>query len=255
MSSLPSLPQAEQAAASARALVSRKRIRVWDLPTRLFHWSLVAAVLTAVVTGQIGGDWMAVHGRAGLAIVGLVTFRLVWGFVGGTHSRFAHFAPTPVRLWAYVRGQWRGVGHNPLGAVSVFTLLGLLGTMAGTGLFSNDDIAFAGPLAALGGDALSSRLTGLHHQVADALLVFLALHVLAIVFHAWFKKDDLVTPMVTGHKEAEFEEPTRQGGWLALLLAVALAVAAVTVASGALWSEEPAGAAQQQQQPAGTASW
>lgn len=238
MSYLPS-PQADQALPSAPALLPRRRIRVWDLPTRLFHWSLVATVLTAIVTGQIGGDWMVIHGRAGLASVGLVVFRLVWGIVGATHARFVHFAPTPARLWAYLSGQWRGVGHNPLGALSVFTLLALVGTQAVTGLFSNDDIAFAGPLASRFSDELSARMTGLHHMVADGLLIFVGLHVLAIVLHRLIKKDDLVTPMITGDKEVSIGEPTRPGNRLALLVAVALAVAATVAASGVLWDEAP----------------
>ena len=121
------------------------RVRVWDLPTRAFHWSLVAAVTVATVTGTLGGRWMEWHSRAGLLIVGLLSFRLAWGFVGFEHARFASFAPTPTRLRAYLMGQWRGVGHNPLGALSVFALLGILALQAATGLFSNDDIAINGP--------------------------------------------------------------------------------------------------------------
>jgi cytochrome b len=248
MSSLPSLPQADHVLPTAPARHPGRRIRVWDLPTRLFHWSLVTAVLTAVVTGQIGGDWMVVHGRAGLACIGLVTFRLVWGVVGATHARFLHFAPTPARLRAYLRGQWQGVGHNPLGALSVFALLGLVGTQAVTGLFSNDDIAFAGPLAALVSEEASSRLTGLHHLAADALLAFVGLHLLAILFYAFVKKDDLISPMVTGDKVGEHGEPTRAGSWPALVLALVLAAAATAVASGVFWRVPPAPAAAPQTQ-------
>ena len=112
------------------AAPARKRILVWDLPTRIFHWSLVLAVTVAVISGEIGGDWMEIHGKAGLAILGLVTFRLVWGFAGSTHARFVNFAPTAGKLRAYLRGRWKGQGHNPLGALSVFALLGLLAVLA-----------------------------------------------------------------------------------------------------------------------------
>jgi cytochrome b len=246
-------PSSPLSTAAASGLPARRRVQVWDLPTRIFHWSLVAAVLTAVITGQIGGEWMRVHGIAGLVIVGLVVFRLVWGVVGPTHARFSHFAPTPAKVWAYLRGRWQGVGHNPLGAISVFVLLGLLATQATTGLFSNDDIAFTGPLAAWVSDELSARLTGWHHQVADVLLVFIGLHVVAIVFYAWVKKDNLVKPMVTGSKLVEAgsaeqdTEPPVPGGvsgvraWASLLLAVTLALAAVYAASGA-WREPAASA-------------
>jgi cytochrome b len=220
--------------ATARQHGGSRRIRIWDLPTRVFHWALVAAVLVAVVTGQVGGDWMPVHGIAGLTILGLVVFRLVWGVIGSTHSRFVSFAPTPRKVVAYLRGRWRGVGHNPLGAISVLLLLGLLAAQAGSGLFSNDDIAFTGPWAASIGEALSSRLTGLHHQLADVLLILIGLHVAAIAAYLLLKKDNLVKPMVTGYKAVESGEPTRQGGWLAFIVALALAIGAVLFASGAL---------------------
>jgi len=216
------------------------RIRLWDLPTRLFHWGLVAAVSVAVATGWAGGDWMRVHGIAGLTIAGLVVFRVVWGFVGSTHSRFSRFAPTPRRVLTYLRGRWTGVGHNPLGAASVFLMLGLLAAQVGTGLFGNDDIAYTGPLAGRVDDGLSLWLTGLHRQLAWALLAFLALHVLAIAFHAVVKKDDLLRPMVTGYKETPRGESTRGGGWLALLTALAAAGAAVALASGATWPQSGA---------------
>jgi hypothetical protein len=106
--------------------MNRQRIRLWDLPTRLFHWLLVILVLASFISGKIGGNAMDWHGKFGLAILGLLTFRLVWGIVGSTYARFASFFPTPASVLAYLRGQWRGVGHNPLGALSVFGLLVLL---------------------------------------------------------------------------------------------------------------------------------
>src|SRR5471030_1163362 len=84
-------------AGAGRAL---KRIHVWDLPTRVFHWSLVAAVVTAIVSGEIGGALMEIHAKAGLAIVGLLAFRLVWGFAGSSNARFLNFAPTYRRIQA-----------------------------------------------------------------------------------------------------------------------------------------------------------
>lgn len=233
---------------------ARKRIRVWDLPTRVFHWSLVAAVLTAVITAQVGGAWMRVHGIAGLSIAGLVVFRLVWGFIGSTHARFLSFAPTPKKLVAYVRGRWRGVGHNPLGALSVLALLALLGTQATTGLFSNDDISFSGPLVSLVSDSLSARLTGWHHQIADVLLILIGLHVVAIVFYTWFKKDKLIGPMVSGYKDAETDAPAHQGGgWIAFTLALTAAFAAVYLASGAALPREPVAATAPAVKPASPA--
>lgn len=225
------------------SLPARTRIRLWDLPLRLFHWLLVLAVAVAIITGQLGGAWMALHGQAGLSIIGLVVFRLVWGLIGSAHARFLSFLPTPSSLKAYLTGRWRGVGHNPLGALSVMALLGLLAVQAGTGLFSNDDIAFSGPLFALVDEALAGRLTGLHKQLANVLIGLLALHVAAIVFYVLFKRDNLVKPMLTGWKElarheappAERPSSSAKGGALAGVLALGLALAVVYGVSGAAW--------------------
>lgn len=213
-------------------LPSTTRIRLWDLPTRVVHWSLVSAVLIAVVTGELGGVWMNLHAKAGLAIVGLVVFRLVWGVVGSTYARFLNFLPTPAKINAYVKGQWQGVGHNPLGALSVLALLSLLAFQSGTGLFANDDIDFSGPLAALVESSLSSRLTGIHVWLANGLMALVVLHLLAIVFYVRVKKDPLVKPMVTGWKEVKTGNSATQGGALAFLGALLIALAAVYGASG-----------------------
>jgi cytochrome b len=225
---------------------------LWDAPTRLFHWSLALAVSVAIVTAQVGGEWMEIHGLAGLSILGLVVFRVVWGFVGSTHSRFASFWPTPGRLRAYLQGRWRGVGHNPLGALSIFVLLAFLATQAGTGLFSNDDIAFTGPLAEHVSDDLSKWLTGWHHRLSNVLYVLIGLHIVAIAVYVGYKKQDLLRPMITGDKEVDATEPApRRAGWLALVVAVIAALAAVYLANGGgrPWRAE-APAAQQPAKPA-----
>ncbi len=220
---------AASTAPSARA--GTRRILLWDLPLRVFHWSLVAAVSAAVVTGELGGPWMAWHGRAGLLIVGLLAFRVVWGVVGSATARFVHFAPSPSAVLAYLRGCWRGVGHNPLGALSVFALLGLLLLQAGTGLFGNDDIAFAGPLNHVVDDGLGARLTAWHRLLAWGLFALLALHLLAIAFHVVVKRHRLIRPMITGLADVDAGTPlpraVRGRGGFALLLAVALAAAGV----------------------------
>jgi cytochrome b len=219
----------------AAAPVATVRIQLWDLPLRIFHWSLLASVATAIVTGKLGGAWMPLHGKAGITIVGLLAFRLVWGLIGPTPARFAHFAPTPEKIWSYLQGQWQGIGHNPLGALSVFALLGLLGFQAGSGLFSNDDIAFTGPLASLVADELSHDLTNWHRQAVNILFVLIGLHVAAIAFYARVKKDKLVKPMVTGWKDIPAHlPPPRRARRIALVAALAFGVGAAYGASG-LW--------------------
>lgn len=208
------------------------QIRVWDAPLRIFHWLLVLAVVSAFVSGEIGGNLMDWHGRIGLFILGLLVFRLVWGLVGSTHSRFLNFIPTPGRIRAYLKGEWHGLGHNPLGALSVFGLLGLLLIQVGTGLFANDDIAFRGPLARLVSDGLSGKLTGVHEVISKLLMLLVALHVSAIAFYLHVKKHNLVRPMITGVEEVpeaeapKLEQP-RGGGLIAFVFAAALGVAAV----------------------------
>lgn len=216
------------------------RVKVWDLPLRIFHWSLLTAVATAIVTGKLGGEWMALHGKAGLAIVGLVAFRLVWGLVGSSTARFSHFVPAPGQILAYLKGQWRGIGHNPLGALSVLALLAVLGVQAGTGLFSNDDIAFAGPLASQVVEELSQKLTSWHHQLANVLFILLGLHVVAIAFYAKVKKDKLVGPMVTGWKSVAADTPApRRARRVALIVSVVIGALAVYLANGS-WVPSPA---------------
>lgn len=260
---LDNTPRHARAAPSA-SLPARVRIRLWDLPLRLFHWLLVLAVTLALITGELGGPWMELHGKAGLGIVGLVVFRLVWGVIGSAHARFLSFLPTPSKLKAYLGGRWRGVGHNPLGALSVIALLGLLAAQAGTGLFSNDDIAFSGPLFALVDEALAGRLTSLHKQLATVLFGLLALHLAAIAFYAWFKHDNLVKPMVTGWKEVEPNQAPpaahqnasgRKGGAIAFALALAVAVTVVYGVSGAALPGSPAAAAEPATATQGQPGW
>jgi cytochrome b len=218
--------------------MNSQRIRLWDLPTRLFHWGLVLAVVAAVVSGQVGGKLIDLHGQIGLAIVGLIVFRIVWGFAGSTYARFAQFFPTPSRIRRYLKGEWRSLGHNPLGGLSVFVLLSLLAVQVASGLVANDDIAFVGPLFDLVSKALSDRLTGIHHLLSNVLITFVVLHIGAVAFHGHFKKDNLVKPMLTGWKEGASGEPARGGGPIAVVVALMVAGAAVYGASGA-WLPEP----------------
>lgn len=179
-------------------------VRIWDLPTRLFHWLLAVSVIGLIVTAKVGGDAMNWHFRLGYVVFALLLFRLVWGFVGGRWSRFASFFPTPARLGRYLRGQARPedhAGHNPLGAFSVLAMLLVLAAQVGTGLFSDDDIAFAGPLTGLVAGSTVRAASSYHKDVGQLLVIGLvALHLLAIAFYFFAKRKNLVRPMVTGDK-------------------------------------------------------
>jgi len=137
-------------------------------------------------------------------VLALLVFRVLWGVVGGYWSRFLTFVPSPQRLLAYLRGQGSvrdEVGHNPLGALSVLGLLGLLAAQAVTGLFGNDEISVTGPLNPLVTEELGLRLTGWHKRLAPGLFALLGLHLAAIAFHAVVKRHNLVRPMLTGWAE------------------------------------------------------
>lgn len=180
-------------------------VRVWDLPTRLFHWALAACVIGLVVTANIGGNWMNWHLRLGYAVLTLLLFRLVWGFVGGHWSRFRAFVFSPAALWRYLRGQGdasQGIGHSPLGALSVFALLGVLLLQVGTGLISDDEIAFFGPLTRfVSGDTVSAA-TDYHKNIGKFIVIGLVvLHLAAILFYKLARKHSLVRPMVSGDKQ------------------------------------------------------
>jgi cytochrome b len=203
------------------------KIRVWDAPLRVFHWALVLAVAAAIVSAKAGA--MLWHGRAGLVVLGLLVFRLLWGLVGSTPARFAQFAPSRARLRAWWRGQWHGLGHNPLGALAVFAMLLLLAAQAGSGLFANDEIDFSGPLSGWLSSELVAWLTRWHHRVALALYWLLGLHVTAIGFYTLIKKRNLIGPMLTGWHSGPLPPGvalpvagSRVGLWLAVVLALVL---------------------------------
>jgi cytochrome b len=204
-------------------------VQVWDLPLRLFHWLLALAVAASIVTGEIGGNLIDWHGRIGVFILGLLVFRIIWGFIGSTHARFASFFPTPAKVSAYLKGQWQGIGHNPLGALSVLALLGVLATLVGAGLFANDDIAFQGPLFTLVDKSLSDKLSGLHETAFNVLAVLLVLHIAAIIFYARVKKHNLVVPMLTGKVAVPRDREVLVSKAGAVRFLVALVIAAVVV--------------------------
>jgi cytochrome b len=198
---------------------------VWDWPLRLFHWLLVIAVIALFVTGKLGGNWMEWHKRTGYFALGLIAFRLLWGFVGGYHARFVNFVRGPATILAYVRtGVANTAGHNPLGAVSVLAMLLVLGLQAISGLFSNDDIMLEGPYAAMIGKEMSDLLTKLHKLNGDVILVLVGLHVAAVVFWSAIKKKTMIAPMFSGRKNAT--EPVQQiklPAWRAPLAMAAVA--------------------------------
>ena len=185
-------------------------VRVWDLPTRLFHWALVVCIVGLVTTAQIGGNAMEWHFRFGYSVLTLLLFRLLWGFVGGHWSRFSTFLYSPASLLRYLRGHevdGQPLGHSPLGALSVFAILALLLLLVGTGLFSDDEIAAVGPLSKLASGAVVSQLTHYHKDIGKVIvLILVLLHIGAIAFYRIKRKKDLIRPMLIG----DVSSPTPQ---------------------------------------------
>jgi cytochrome b len=214
------------------APIDSRVVRVWDLPTRLFHWLLVAALIGQVTTGKIGGAAIAWHFRIGYCVFGLILFRLVWGFVGGHWSRFANFVRGPGSVLRYLRGQHQPgdhyhVGHNPLGSVSVVAMLALLALQVATGLVADDEIANTGPLNRYVSNAFGLQATAWHKGPGIGLIIALiVLHIGAIVFYRLRKGQDLIRPMFNGDKVlAGIAVPSSSDTRLTRISALAVALA------------------------------
>lgn len=197
--------------------------RVWDLPIRLFHWLLA---------GLIAFSWWSVeyhhtdwHIWSGCAILALLIFRLLWGFVGSSTARFANFIRGPRSLAAYWAGKWSGIGHNPLGALSVLALLGAVAVQVGLGLVSQDeDGIYMGPLAGLVSSDTSDQARDIHELWFYVILALIAIHLLAIVYYR-LRGKKLTFPMITGRAELQpSTQPMRPGKWWAALLCLAIAI-------------------------------
>lgn len=209
-------------------------VRIWDLPTRLFHWLLLVCVAGLFATAYVPGASIDSHARFGYAVLTLLLFRLVWGLVGGHWSRFHNFLPTPSSIGAYLQGRTlpgSRPGHNPLGALAVLAMLLALATQVATGLIGDDEIAFTGPLNRLVSTAQGLAATSWHKGWGQWLIVGLvALHVAAIVFYRVVRRNNLVGPMIHGDKQ--FSEPatsSRDTSGSRLLALAVLALCAVAV--------------------------
>ena len=211
------------------------RIRIWDLPTRVFHILLTLVVAGLIGTGEAGGDAMQWHFLLGYAVLVLVLFRLVWGVVGGHWSRFVNFVPSPTKLWAFVqflrvKQASHSIGHNPLGALSVVGMLTVLLLQAVSGLMSDDEIANTGPWVALVPADWVSFATQYHGEIGKVLLILLVfLHVTTVLFYKHVKKDDLITPMLTGDKVLPAQTPDSRDTLTSRLFALSIAVGCIYI--------------------------
>ena len=202
----------------------------------MFHAALALLVIAAIVTAEVGGGWMAWHLRCGEAVLALLAFRWVWGLAGGHWSRFATFLPTPARLARTLRGRAQAddaVGHNPLGALSVWAFLLLLSLQVATGLVADDDIDTTGPLNAHVGSHLAKRASGWHAGWgADLIMALIALHVLAIGWYTLRRREPLLRAMWSGDKPLPATTRASRDDAARRLLALAICVAA----GAAVWA-------------------
>jgi len=192
--------------------VSLSRVRVWDLPTRLFHWLLVACLVGLFGSAYWPGGAQQLHSRLGYAVLALLLFRLVWGFTGGYWSRWARMVASPARVWCYLRGQGRAVdsvGHTPPGSLAVAAFMAILAAQVTTGLLSNDEIAFTGPLNRFVSNDTGLAATYWHKDVGQwAVLAWVVLHIAAIAWYQFRLRRPLVGAMVHGDKELAGEVAT-----------------------------------------------
>lgn len=197
---------------------------VWDLPVRLVHWLLA---------GLIAFSWWSVHNHhtdwhiwSGCAILTLLIFRLLWGFVGSSTARFASFVRGPHAIRDYFRGHWSGIGHNPLGALSVIALFVAVAIQVGLGLISEDqDGIYTGPLYRLVSIATSDKARDIHELWFNVILGLIVLHVAAIIFYA-LRGKHLTKPMITGRAAiGSHAQPMRPGKWWVALICLAVGIA------------------------------
>lgn len=216
---------------------SSMKIRVWDLPTRVFHLALIVLIALQFASGEFELFPMRWHYWFGYATLTLVVFRILWGLFGSQTSRFSDFVRGPVSVARYLRSLFKGepaprLGHNPLGGWSVLLILACLLVQTVTGLFSSDDIMTDGPLVNLVTHDTVETMTWLHHLNENILLLLISLHVIAAIGYLLIRHDNLITPMISGRKDAVAPRSLRfVSSWRALAL---LALSACLVA-GTLW--------------------
>lgn len=210
---------------------SARRVRVWDKPVRLFHWTLVLLICFSWWSGKEGGNVMQYHMWSGYGILTLVLFRLAWGLCGSSSARFAEFVRGPRAALAYLRTladrrAGAHLGHNPLGGWNVVMLLICILLQTGTGLFSNDDIVTEGPLYKLVSKSTSDWLTTIHYYNFYVLLGLVAAHIGAVLFYLFYKSENLIKPMFTGYKLRPANDPAQPARMASSWLAAALVAAA-----------------------------
>lgn len=186
---------------------NRLTLRIWDLPTRLFHWALVICIVGAFVSVKLGGLYMDWHTRFGCTALGLILFRILWGFIGPRYARFAQFVRGPRAIVNYLKGAAAPAGHNPLGALSVLALLLVIGFQAVSGLFTTDDIMIQGPLFGYVNESTADLLISWHRLNEWVIIGLISLHLLAVAWYTLVRRKRLVRAIITGNVDPQGVPP------------------------------------------------
>ncbi len=189
-----------------KGLILSEKHLIWDLPLRIFHWSFAFTVLAAWYTAENKEDYIELHIQLGYVALTLIIFRILWGIIGPKHARFSQFLPSPKTLFAYLtqsKIDTSSPGHNPMGALMVILMISLISAQSISGLFINDDVFSSGPYYGSINSNLEKIMFFLHHNTFDFMIGAIALHISAISYYWRIKKQNLVTPMITGKKTSE----------------------------------------------------
>jgi cytochrome b len=207
-----------------------KHVLIWDLPLRIFHWLFACTVIASWYTSDQDNDLIDIHMKLGYFALGLLVFRILWGFVGTKHSLFSSFFPTPNRLRLYIadirNNQIKNsTGHNPLGSLMVFLMIFLISLQAISGLFINDDVFSSGPYYDSVSKEVEQVMMFLHHNVFDFMIAAIGMHLFAIAYYVRIKKQSLILPMITGKKLENLVNVKDKIKHSKILLAVLLVIA------------------------------
>ena len=216
---------------------------VWDLPLRLWHWALVLCLAGSWITAEAGFEWQTTHFYFGYSALALVVFRFAWGLLGTRHSRYGSFLVAPRTVVAYLQGtktQWQRAGHTPLGGWASLLLVVIVGVQATTGLFISDDIFYAGPYNSVISSSTADALAGWHHRIFTLLQILAVLHLTAVGWYTWGRKERLLHAMLHGKKrlgaDAQGQTISSHRGLLALLL---IGLAALLIAALVYFAPTP----------------
>lgn len=203
----------------------QRALLVWDLPLRLWHWALVLCLAGSWITAEAGFEWQTTHFYFGYSALALVVFRFAWGLLGTRHSRYGSFLVAPRTVVAYLRGtktQWQRAGHNPLGGWASLLLVVIVGLQATTGMFISDDVFYAGPYNSVVSSSTADALAGWHRRIFTLLQILAVLHLTAVGWYTWGRKERLLHAMLHGKKRLGADERgqtiSSHRGLLALLL-------------------------------------